>query len=44
MLFLKRLSDAFDEAQEQVVQYYLSTGKSQSESEKLAFDDDEISK
>jgi type I restriction enzyme M protein len=44
MLFLKRLSDAFDEAQEQVVQYYLSTGKSQSEAEKLAFDEDEYDK
>jgi type I restriction enzyme M protein len=44
MLFLKRLSDAFDEAQEQVVQYYLSTGKSQSEAEELAFDEDEYDK
>ena len=33
MLFLKRLSDAFDEAQEQVIQHYLSTGKSQSDAE-----------
>jgi type I restriction enzyme M protein len=44
MLFLKRLSDAFDEAHEQVVQYYLSTGKSQSEAEKLASDEDEYDK
>ena len=44
MLFLKRLSDAFEEAQEQVVQYYLSTGKSQSEAEKLSTDEDEYDK
>lgn len=44
MLFLKRLSDAFDEAQEQVIQHYLSTGTSQSEAEKRASDEDEISK
>ena len=37
MLFLKRLSDAFDEAHEQVVQYYLSTGKSQSDAKRLAY-------
>ena len=28
MLFLKRLSDAFEEAQEQVIQTYLDMGKS----------------
>ena len=33
MLFLKRLSDAFEEAQESVVEHYLSTGKSRSEAE-----------
>jgi len=31
MLFLKRLSDSFEEEQEKVVQHYLSKGKSQSE-------------
>ena len=41
MLFLKRLSDAFEEAQEQVVQHYLSTGKSQADAERLASDSDE---
>lgn len=41
MLFLKRLSDAFDEAQEGVVQHYLSTGKSQADAERLAADEDE---
>ena len=44
MLFLKRLSDAFDEAHEQVVQHYLSTGKSQSDAERLASDEDEYDK
>ena len=44
MLFLKRLSDAFEEAQEQVVQHYLSTGKSQADAERLASDEDEYDK
>ena len=44
MLFLKRLSDAFDEAHEQVIQHYLSTGKSQSDAERLASDEDEYDK
>lgn len=44
MLFLKRLSDAFDEAQEQVIQHYLSTGKSRSDAERLASDEDEYDK
>jgi len=44
MLFLKRLSDAFDEAQEQVIQHYLSTGKSQADAERLASDEDEYDK
>ena len=44
MLFLKRLSDAFEEAQEQVIQHYLSTGKSQSDAERLASDEDEYDK
>ena len=33
MLFLKRLSDAFEEAQEEVVQTYLDMGKSRSAAE-----------
>lgn len=41
MLFLKRLSDAFEEAQEGVIAHYLSTGKSQAEAERLASDEDE---
>jgi hypothetical protein len=34
MLFLKRLSDAFEEAQEQVIQTYLDMGKSRSDAER----------
>jgi len=41
MLFLKRLSDAFEEAQEGVIAHYLSTGKSQEEAQRLASDEDE---
>ena len=41
MLFLKRLSDAFEEAQEQVVEHYLSTGRSRENAERLASDEDE---
>ncbi len=44
MLFLKRLSDAFEEAQEQVVQHYLSTGKSRADAQRLASDEDEYDK
>ena len=40
MLFLKRLSDAFEEAQEQVIQAYLDMGKSQVDAERLASDED----
>ena len=29
MMFLKRLSDSFEEEQEKVIQHYLSTGKTQ---------------
>ena len=39
MLFLKRLSDAFEEAHEQVVQTYLDMGKSRSDTERLASDE-----
>lgn len=41
MMFLKRLSDSFDEEQEKIVAHYLSKGKSQAEAEKLAQDEDE---
>ena len=41
MMFLKRLSDSFDEEQENVIQYYLSTGKTQQQSEQLASDPEE---
>jgi len=44
MLFLKRLSDAFEEAQEQVIQTYLEMGKSQADAERLASDEDEYDK
>ena len=36
MLFLKRLSDVFEAEQEQVVEHYLSIGKSPEEAERLA--------
>lgn len=41
MMFLKRLSDAFEEQQEKVVAYYLGKGKTQSQAEKLAQEEDE---
>ena len=41
MLFLKRLSDAFDEEQEKIVKKYVSKGKTQKEAESLASDEDE---
>ncbi|HCM0824196.1 MULTISPECIES: type I restriction-modification system subunit M [Vibrio harveyi group] len=41
MLFLKRMSDAFEEEQEKVVQYYLDKGKTQAQAEELADDEDE---
>ncbi|MDA9681543.1 type I restriction-modification system subunit M [bacterium] len=44
MLFLKRLSDAFDEAQEEVIQTYLDMGKSVSDAERLASNQDEYDK
>ena len=44
MLFLKRLSDSFDEAREGVIEHYLSVGKSQDEAERLAADEDEYDK
>ncbi len=44
MMFLKRLSDSFEEAQESVVQHYLSTGKSKADAVDLANDEDEYDK
>lgn len=41
MLFLKRLSDAFEEEQEKVIQTYISKGKTQAEAESFAQDEDE---
>ena len=44
MLFLKRLSDAFEEAQEDVVQYYRSMGKSPEDAGRFASHEDEYHK
>jgi len=41
MMFLKRLSDAFDESREAVIAHYLSKGKTQAQAEELAEDEDE---
>jgi type I restriction enzyme M protein len=41
MLFLKRLSDAFEEAREGVVRYYQEKGKSEEQAQELADDHDE---
>jgi type I restriction enzyme M protein len=41
MLFLKRLSDSFEEEQEKIITHYLSKGKSQKEAESLAADESE---
>ncbi|MHA6606035.1 type I restriction-modification system subunit M [Photobacterium damselae] len=41
MMFLKRLSDAFEEEQEKVIQFYLDKGKTQQQAEELAQDEDE---
>lgn len=41
MMFLKRLSDSFDEEQENVIAHYVGIGKSKAEAEKLAQDEDE---
>ena len=44
MLFLKRLTDAFEEAQEDVIQTYLDMGKSESDAKRLALAEDEYDK
>ena len=41
MLFLKRLSDSFEEEQKKAIQHYLSRGKSQREAEALASEENE---
>ena len=41
MLFLKRLSDAFEEEQVKVIQHYLDKGKSKKQAQNLAQDEDE---
>ena len=44
MMFLKRLSDAFDEAREGVVRYYMDKGKTEAQARDLADDEDEYDK
>ena len=44
MMFLKRLSDAFDEEQENVIAYYQKKGKSEKQAAELAQDVDEYDK
>ena len=44
MMFLKRLSDAFDEEQEKVVAFYEKKGKTHEEALKLSQDVDEYDK
>lgn len=41
MMFLKRLSDSFEEEQEKVVAYYTGKGKTPTQAEQLAQDEDE---
>jgi len=41
MMFLKRLSDAFDESREGVIAHYINKGKTQAQAEDLADDEDE---
>jgi len=44
MLFLKHLSDAFDEERDNVIQHYLDTGKNQQQAEQFASEQDEYDK
>ena len=44
MLFLKHLSDAFDEERENVIQYYLGIGKTQQQAEQYASEQEEYDK
>jgi type I restriction enzyme M protein len=41
MMFLKRLSDSFYEAQEAVIAHYVGKGKAEAQARKLANDEDE---
>jgi type I restriction enzyme M protein len=41
MLFIKRLSDAFDEEREKIIAHYKKKGKTEKQAEKLAESDDE---
>jgi type I restriction enzyme M protein len=41
MMFLKRLSDAFEEEQEKVIAYYVGKGKTEAQARELAQDEDE---
>lgn len=43
MLFLKRLSDTFEEEQEKIIKHYQKKGKSKDQAEKLAEEPDEYS-
>ena len=40
MMFLKRLSDTFDEEQEKVIAYYMGKGKTEAQAKELAQDED----
>ncbi len=44
MMFLKRLSDSFEEEQEKVIAYYIGKGKSPEQAKSLAQDEDEYDK
>lgn len=44
MLFLKRLSDSFEEERDKIINHYLSKGKTRDEAEELALDEDEYDK
>ncbi|GAA4418022.1 type I restriction-modification system subunit M [Advenella faeciporci] len=44
MMFLKRLSDAFEEEQEGVIEYYKNKGKTEAQARELADDEDEYDK
>ncbi|MDT0602673.1 type I restriction-modification system subunit M [Thalassotalea castellviae] len=41
MMFLKRLSDSFDEEEEKVIAYYMQKGKTEAQAKELAQDEDE---
>ena len=41
MLFLKRLSDAFEEEHEKVIAHYMGSGTTKEQAESLAMDEDE---